>query len=128
MSPSSSDWVEKAEEDFHASLTLSRMRRPPLNDAVCFHAQQCVEKYLKARLLEAEIDFPRSYDLVLLLDLLHPVEPLWEPLRDRFSFLSASSVTMRYPGMSATTEMAKEALQICTQVRALARAALHLND
>ncbi|NJL91504.1 MAG: HEPN domain-containing protein [Coleofasciculaceae cyanobacterium SM2_1_6] len=27
----------------------------PNYDAVCFHAQQCFERYLKARLQEAEI-------------------------------------------------------------------------
>jgi hypothetical protein len=40
-------WVEKAEEDFrNAEYTLTLKERCPLN-TVCFHAQQCVEKYLK---------------------------------------------------------------------------------
>jgi len=42
------EWIGKAEEDFHVALSLRRMRRHPAHNAVCFHAQQCVEKYLKA--------------------------------------------------------------------------------
>ena len=42
------EWIEKAEEDCHVALTLRRLRRNPAHNAVCFHAQQCVEKYLKA--------------------------------------------------------------------------------
>jgi len=40
-----------------------------------FFAQQCVEKYLKARLVEAGIAFPKTHDLEALLDLVLPAEP-----------------------------------------------------
>jgi HEPN domain-containing protein len=32
-------------------------------DTVCFHAQQCVEKYLKAFLVLEGIDFPKTHDI-----------------------------------------------------------------
>ena len=46
------EWVEKAGGDV---LTGKRVMQaePPNYDAVAFHAQQCAEKYLKARLVEA---------------------------------------------------------------------------
>jgi hypothetical protein len=44
------EWVDKAEGDFSTALREFRVRKSPNYDAVCFHAQQCVEKYLKARL------------------------------------------------------------------------------
>jgi len=47
MSSPVEEWIEKAEEDFHVALSLRRSRRYPAHNAVCFHAQQCVEKYLK---------------------------------------------------------------------------------
>jgi HEPN domain-containing protein len=44
------EWVEKAENDIEtAALVLRAGSRCPV-DTVCFHAQQCVEKYLKALL------------------------------------------------------------------------------
>jgi HEPN domain-containing protein len=36
-------------------------------DTVCFHAQQCAEKYLKALLLQAGSEPPKTHDLRLLL-------------------------------------------------------------
>jgi HEPN domain-containing protein len=57
MKPLTLEWVAKAENDFATALRESRVRKNPNYDAVCFHAQQCAEKYLKARLQEAGIAF-----------------------------------------------------------------------
>ena len=40
------EWIEKAEGDFHSLEREVRARKNPNYDAACFHAQQCVEKYL----------------------------------------------------------------------------------
>ena len=41
-------WIRKAENDLiTASACLNIKPRPPI-DTICFHAQQCAEKYLKA--------------------------------------------------------------------------------
>lgn len=39
-------WIAYAEEDLSAAKTLLNLKKPLLA-AVCFHAQQCAEKYLK---------------------------------------------------------------------------------
>ena len=41
------EWIRKAEADHHAAVKLHR-GSDPLHDIVCFHCQQCAEKYLKA--------------------------------------------------------------------------------
>ena len=47
------EWVEKAEEDLtNAEHTLTMEAHCPFS-TVCFHAQQCVEKYIKALLVSA---------------------------------------------------------------------------
>ena len=43
------EWVDKAEADYQSAVALGRRRKAPLPDIVCYHCQQCVEKYLKAR-------------------------------------------------------------------------------
>lgn len=48
MNPLTTEWVEKAEGDYATAKRESRVRRNPNYDAVCFHAQQMAEKYLKA--------------------------------------------------------------------------------
>jgi HEPN domain-containing protein len=81
MNPLTSEWVQKAEGDFGTASREIRARRAPNYDAVCFHAQQCAEKYLKALLQEEDIPFGKTHNLVILLDLLLPAEPSWEMLR-----------------------------------------------
>ena len=113
MKPSTLEWVDKAEADFATTLRELRARRQPNYDAACFHAQQCIEKYLKARLIEAGIPFPRSHDLEELLDLSLPIEPLWEVFRNQLIDLTTFAVVFRYPGESAVNDMAKIAVADC---------------
>jgi HEPN domain-containing protein len=77
------EWVEKAEGDFGVMEHESRRRKSPCFDAVCFHAQQCAEKYLKARMAHSEVPFAKIHNLPTLLDQvlprresLHEIEPL----------------------------------------------------
>jgi len=63
-------WIEKAEHDLrNAEPTLTIRDEECPFDNVCFHAQQCVEKYLKGWLISRRLDVPRSHDLVVLLNL-----------------------------------------------------------
>ncbi len=54
MKPETLDWINKAEADWRTMLRESEVSVDPSLDTVCFHSQQCIEKYLKARLVEAE--------------------------------------------------------------------------
>ena len=62
MRPITQEWVTKAEGDADVAAALWQMA-DPVYDAICFHAQQCVEKYCKAWLVERGINFPRTHDL-----------------------------------------------------------------
>lgn len=126
MNPLTLEWVDKAEGDFTTALRELRARKSPNYDAACFHAQQCAEKYLKARLQEAVIAFSRTHNLTVLLDLLLPVEPGWDKLRTKLLALTAFSVAYRYPGASADKDTAREALNLCREVREQVRLSLGL--
>lgn len=57
------EWIAKAENDLlNATHTLTLGSRCP-TDTVCFHAQQCAEKYLKALLSFRGSDFAKTHDL-----------------------------------------------------------------
>ena len=88
MKASTRESVTKAEEDFAVALTLARPRKKPLWAPLCFHAQQCAEKYLKARLNEASISLHRTHDLEQLLNQAAAVEPLWSAFRAALKRLS----------------------------------------
>jgi HEPN domain-containing protein len=126
MNPLTSEWVAKAEGDFNTAQRESAVQVAPNYDAVCFHAQQCVEKYLKARLTEAGIAFPRTHDLVALLSLLLPLEDSWADVRPALEALTSQAVEVRYPGTSADRQDAEEAVESARRMRAAVRSALGL--
>jgi HEPN domain-containing protein len=120
------EWVSKAEDDWKVAQREFRARKSPSYDAACFHSQQCAEKYLKARLEEAGIAFAKSHNLVALLAMVLPVEPLWATLHHRLNALNSFAVAYRYPGASATKTDARDALKDCREVRRFARRAFGL--
>jgi len=102
MNKLTAEWVQKAEGDLHSCLREVRARRHPNHDSACFHAQQCVEKYLKARLQEAGLAFPKTHDLLDLLKRLLAFEPAWTTLTPQLTQLVNYAVVFRYPGISAS--------------------------
>ncbi len=123
MNPLTQEWVDKAEEDWSVLNRELRARKSPGLSAVCFHAQQCAEKYLKGRLQEAMIGFPRTHDLLSLLTLAVAVEPSWTHLQSALDTLNDYAVNFRYPGHNATRDDAKK---LCQLVRNTIRPALGL--
>ena len=128
MKPETGDWVGKAEGDCRTAGRERLAAEDPNYDAACFHAQQCVEKYLKARLIEAGVVFPKIHDLEALLNLVLPLEPSWEGLRGDLQGLTDMAVEVRYPGVAADAEDAAEAVRTADRVRNTVRAALGLVD
>lgn len=118
------EWVDKAEADYSAALVLRRSRKKHTREIVCFHLQQCIEKYLKARLNEEAIAFTKTHDLEKLLDLVLPVEPLWGSLRPSLSKLSDYAVEVRYPGPVVNTAEATGVLLAAKDIRVLIRSSL----
>ncbi len=115
------EWIKKAEADYEGAIHLSRRRKKPLPDLVCFHCQQCAEKYLKAFLIFHKTPFPKTHDLLLLLDLSSPFQSSLELHRELFEFLNPYSVQFRYPGEETTLEEAKAALVTMKKIRKICR-------
>jgi len=114
-------WVEKAEGDWRSMQREGAVLMGPNYDLVCYLAQQCAEKYLKARLQEAALGIPKTHNLPALLALILPVEPSWSILRVALTRLDDYGVEFRYPGRNAISTDAQEALQFCRIVREVAR-------
>ena len=126
MKAIASEWVAKAEQDFAVAERESRVRKNPAYDAVCFHSQQCAEKYLKARMAEAGLSIPKTHDLALLLSQVASLEPGWALFRPALTFLSDFAVEFRYPGEPAEKTTATMAAKHCQQFRQAARLSLGL--
>jgi len=126
LKPITREWVKKAEDDFKVASQILRRRKDIVTDAACFFSQQCVEKYLKARLVEAGITFPRTHDLLQLLNLCLAVEPLWSAYAKGVDTMSDYAVDFRYPGHSASLTEARRCLKTCKAIRREIRLSLGL--
>jgi HEPN domain-containing protein len=126
MNPLTKEWIDKAEGDFRTATREIKITQDPSYDGVCFHAQQCVEKYLKANLQAAGTAFPKTHDLVVLLDLSLAIAPNLDQFRSRLRLLTLAAVEIRYPGRSADRAMADEFYQLCIELRDAIRPILGL--
>jgi len=111
-------WLAKAESDFNTSRHLIAGGESYAEGAA-FHAQQAVEKYLKAFLVWHQVEFPKTHDIKRLLDLIASFDPvLAEALREAVT-LTPYGVEYRYPGdyPEVSVEDAKMSLKTAGQVR-----------
>jgi HEPN domain-containing protein len=125
MKEATAEWVKKAEAD-HRTITALVRRKHPDHDVVCFHAQQCAEKYLKGLMEELGLAVPKTHDLDLLLPALLPHHPSLRALRRGLTFLNNFAVAVRYPGYDASRRQAEAARRWEDRVRTAARALLGL--
>jgi HEPN domain-containing protein len=92
-----SEWVAKAENDLKAATISLRAGRECPTDAVCFHAQQVVEKYLKALLTAHGKPFPKTHNIGKLVELL-PANARVNLSEDEQDILTDYATGARYPG------------------------------
>jgi HEPN domain-containing protein len=116
MKKISAEWVEKAEGDFKVAVRESETD-DPVYDIVCYHCQQCIEKYLKAVLVEKDVEFEKIHDLEALMYL---CKDYLSALRDHIEdliWLTQFSVRVRYPGFGATKKDMKKGLSVAKKLR-----------
>ena len=109
-------WFEKAEHDL-LSITNNIAAATTPWDAVCFHAQQAAEKYLKGLIVFRGGIPPKIHDLVSLLALCTPTDPPLEPLQEDCRTLSRLGWISRYPDTPEPDESeARRAIELCTRI------------
>jgi HEPN domain-containing protein len=126
MQPEATEWVEIAEADFRTATREAAAIEAPNFSAVCFHAQQSAEKYLKALLVEHDIYFPKTHHLPMLAGLLQRAKIDIEGISAELPRLTPYGIDVRYPGGRPDAEEAKQALSDCTAARSLLRGLLGL--
>lgn len=88
------DWLLYAENDLK---TAKAALNEGITNTACFHAQQTVEKCLKALLLDKEQNVPRTHDLLFLLEKVQSYLPDLSQFKQNAQFLSQFYIPMRYP-------------------------------
>ncbi|MFZ8803942.1 MAG: HEPN domain-containing protein [Candidatus Calescibacterium sp.] len=112
-------WIFLAEGDLKtAEDELSTTE--PFTNTICFHSQQCVEKYLKAYLSFVGKPFRKTHDISELIELCKEVDEEFEILYSlNAAKLTRYAVDIGYPDefYIPSIEEAKEALEIAKKVR-----------
>lgn len=114
------EWIKKAEGDFKVARREFR-HRYGVDDIACFHAQQCVEKYLKAILAERGSRIPRTHDLEKLLKLCETSVPALKKHSGSLAALSQFSIATRYPLFNATNNDSKTSTTTTRKIRQIIR-------
>ena len=89
-------WLLKAQEDWDAVEMLISQENAPAG-VVCFHCQQHVEKLIKAVLVKQRVEFPKTHDILRLIELAQDILPGLRKLSRFADDLSAHGVDTRYP-------------------------------
>ncbi len=119
MKPATKAWLKKAEGDVHTASREFRARKRPNYDAACFHAQQAIEKYLKALLIENGRSFPKTHDLIEISKLCVDIIPNLLLFEVDLTYLTQYAVAFRYPGESAVKKEAETAVKYMKDLRDL---------
>ena len=119
------EWIKKAENDLRSARRLLADEDDCPTDTVCFHAQQCVEKYIKALLVQHQTPFPKTHSLSGLVSLL-PVKYHNILSGDEQKLLTKYATVTRYPGDYEDISLTdtRNAVRIATRVRKAVRAFL----
>ena len=89
-------WIEKADKDLHLAEFALEQAEPCPFDLVCYHAQQCAEKYLKAYHSAHQVEFPYTHNLRLLSRMVEEVAAITS-FCARAGDLTVYESRMRYP-------------------------------
>jgi HEPN domain-containing protein len=119
------EWVRKAEGDFTTASRESKVTTRPNYDAVCYHSQQCAEKYLKAFRVYRGKRYKRIHALIPLLEECIEIDPSFEFIRTPCDDITGID-QFRYPSDSANKDDAKLALKSAKIIREFIREKLHL--
>lgn len=111
------EWLQKARNDLLSAQILLD-HEPPVLDTAAFHAQQAVEKTIKAFLVWKAVQFERVHSLTYLMDLCEVRESGFRSLRRKVEMLAPFAVGIRYPGevMDVSREEARDALATANAV------------
>lgn len=89
-------WIRKADGDLKVAERELKAQDSVL-DAVCFHLQQAVEKYLKAFLINSLKEVKKTHNLEFLLEKCIQQDGDFRRYEEKFDQVSECGVEIRYP-------------------------------
>lgn len=120
-------WLRKADHDLVVANAVRE--NAEVADLIAFHAQQSIEKALKAVLTAHQVPFPKTHDLLTLVDRFPEAPSFLDEKRGMLETISLYGVAARYPGVEQPThEAALDALTTAQQIVQRIRVRLSRSD
>lgn len=118
-------WLSFADEDIRFAQYGLTMKTDAPFRLIAYHAQQCVEKHLKAYLVFRVVDFPYTHNIGILLDICSRFATWTNNVRVAEE-LTPFAITTRYPGEDEMIieKEASNAVEIAMRVRDVVRQGL----
>ena len=116
---STREWILKAESDLKIGKD-EIITENPATDAICFHMQQCVEKYLKAFLIFNRKEIRKTHIIAEIIRECLDIDPEFKELfKIKAQNLTDFAVGIRYAEdfYFPSTEETKEAIEIAEKVK-----------
>ena len=112
------EWTAKGDNDLKNAVHTLKLGKDCPTDTVCFHAEQCVEKYLKAFLVALEKPFPKTHDIESLISLMPKDIRLGLTVEEQRRLTEYATV-LRYPGPYEAISLseAKQAVKLAQRVQ-----------
>jgi len=123
------NWILKANNDFKTGKDEMETDEPA-TDTICFHMQQCVEKYLKGYLVFHKVDFRKTHDIAELIELCKSVSGKFEELYSMdVDSLTVYAADIRYPDdfYMPTLEETRECIDIAVKAMDFVKESLQKN-
>ncbi|MFC1712298.1 HEPN domain-containing protein [Candidatus Poribacteria bacterium] len=122
-------WFEKADQDLLTAEVILNLA-VPMPGIVCFHIQQCVEKYLKGLLVFHGLKARRTHDLVRLLNECSDIDFSFTRWEEACIQLTVYAVETRYPTYSYEYSVAEaeEAVAFAAQIKDFVRSKVKLGE
>ncbi|MCH8295741.1 HEPN domain-containing protein [Candidatus Poribacteria bacterium] len=123
------EWLRKGDNDLRAAGAILLLEDAPF-DVVCFHTQQCVEKYLKGFLTFYQKEVRRTHDLVSLLGECNQIDSSFAEWEEVCEQLTSYAIEARYPAEFSeySVEEAEDAVSSATRFKAFVRDKISITE
>lgn len=113
------EWYEYAENDFEVAQILSKQVKPKI-EIICYHCQQCVEKYLKGFIASNGEKLQKTHSLVALCNTCVSFDKRFNEILEICANLTVYGSELRYPNkLEIDKNNMKKALDDANKVRIL---------
>jgi HEPN domain-containing protein len=109
------EWIDIANEDFISAQFLADNLYPTPFELICYHFQQCVEKYLKGFLVYNDYEPPKTHSLTDLCILCEKYKGGFSQYYDKCTILTENGVQNRYPGRTRIDKETMEMMKAYTK-------------